>query len=71
MKHEDIHKEVTVNNVPIAMLTRLLLPNMLKREKKGAVICLSSSSIMFRLKYSANYCSTKLFCDVLSQALEN
>lgn len=53
------------------MLTRLLLPNMLKRSKKGAIISLSSSSVMFRLKYSSNYCSTKLFSDTLSLALEH
>lgn len=54
--------------MPISMMTRMILPKMLKREKSG-IVCLSSFSINFILKNSANYCATKLFDHVFSHAL--
>lgn len=55
--------------MPIAMLTRLLMPKMLLRSHRSAIICLSSSSINLRLSRSANYCSTKLFDHAFAKSL--
>lgn len=56
--------------MPAAMMTRLMLPKLLARPKRSGIITLSSYSMLMRLEGSANYCSTKLFDDVLSRSLE-
>lgn len=68
-KIEEIYSECTINMVPAAMMTRLLLPKMISRPKHSGIIFLSSYSTMMRLKYSVSYCATKLFNDFLSRAL--
>jgi len=68
-KPEDIHKLCTVNLMPAKMLSRLLLPKMLARGKRCGMIFLSSSSTMFRLKNSANYCASKLFNQFIANSL--
>lgn len=53
-----------------AMMTRFMLAKLLKRTKRSGIITLSSYSMLMRLEDSANYCSTKLFDDILSRSLE-
>lgn len=56
--------------MPVAMMTRLILPKMLLRPNRGGIISLSSYSMLMRLKNSVNYCSSKLFDDIFSRSLE-
>ena len=58
-----------MNLVPIAMLTRLLLPSMVKKKSKSCVINLSSSASTIRMEGGAGYCSSKLYDDFFSRAL--
>ena len=67
--YEDIGKEMTINLLPIALLTHKLLPRMLARPSRSAIINLASSAIYANLGGSADYCSTKAYDDIFSRSL--
>ena len=58
-----------MNLVPISMLTRYMLPVLLKKKKKSCVVNLSSSASIIRMEGGAGYCASKLYDDFLSRAL--
>lgn len=64
-----LHDEIVVNCLPITILTRRLLPAMLKREKKSAVINLSSLMGEIPFPNSCTYNPTKAFDDMLSRGI--
>lgn len=68
--YHEIQKELNLNLFPMALLTRGLLPKMLARTSRSAIITLSSFSIYADLRGSANYCSTKLYNDIFSRSIE-
>jgi len=51
------------------MLTRFLIPELLKREKKGAIITVSSFAGIYYRPYQAMYSATKSFVDFFSRSI--
>ena len=69
LKAETIKAMIDTNAMPVVMLMRMFLPQMLRREKRSAV--LNTASIMgnFITPGSSVYCSTKHFVNALSLGL--
>ena len=65
----DIHEILTVNCFPIALLTRKLIPYMLSRNNKSAIINISSLVSIKPCPYMAVFAASKAFADHLSMAL--
>lgn len=62
---------ITVNVLPEVFLTRKILPDMQKRDKRfrSLIINMASASGTFAQPYTAVYCATKAFNDFFSRAL--
>ena len=60
---------IIVNCIPITLLTRKLLPGLLKRKERSAIINLSSLASNRPVPYMGLYSATKIFDDYLSRAL--
>ncbi len=61
---------MTINILPMTIMSHEAIPRMLKREKRSAIINLSSVAGQYPLPYLAVYSSTKAFNDFFSQSLE-
>jgi short-subunit dehydrogenase len=59
-----------VNVLPVTFLTHALLPKLLRREKRSAIINLASVAGENPLPYISVYSASKAYGDFLSQALE-
>jgi 17beta-estradiol 17-dehydrogenase / very-long-chain 3-oxoacyl-CoA reductase len=66
---ETIDSLVTVNCYATAILTRILLPQLLKRSKRSGIINLSSISGMTPMPFSTVYSATKVFDEFAALAL--
>lgn len=66
----ELRDSMIINCLPSVMMTRHLLPRMLERNHKSAVITMSSTVITEPRKDKALYSATKIFVDFLSQALQ-
>ena len=69
LKEDELKHELTLNIIPISLLSRYMIPRMLQRNTRSGIINLSSSSVLFEFVGGAGYCSTKLFDDFLSKTL--
>ncbi|XP_046859287.1 very-long-chain 3-oxoacyl-CoA reductase-like [Xenia sp. Carnegie-2017] len=67
---EVIWRQVNVNVMSCAMLTRMIIPSMLER-KKGIIINVSSASGQFPMPLTGAYGATKSFVDRFSKNLHN
>ena len=63
-------EEINVNCVPPACLTNLIVPLMLKRDHRSAIINVSSTAALFACPYTANYSGTKGFGTMLSRGIQ-
>jgi len=61
---------IAINTLPMAILTHRFMQKMTQREKRSAIINLSSTTSTFPVPMLATYCSTKAFVDSLSRATE-
>jgi len=66
----ELRDSMVVNCIPQVMMTRYLLPKMLSRHHKSAVITMSSTVVTEPRKDKALYSATKIFVDYLSSALQ-
>ncbi len=69
MSFDELRRKMKVNCLPIAVLSRLFIEKMEKRESKSGIINLSSTSVMVSFTGCVHYSATKKFDDYLSQAL--
>ncbi len=60
---------IVVNCYPIVYLTKKLLKKMILRQKKSAIINLSSVMGQYPTGYAAVYSATKAFDDFFSRSL--
>eukprot|EP01017_Pseudomicrothorax_dubius_P041853 TRINITY_DN6756_c0_g1_i7.p1 TRINITY_DN6756_c0_g1~~TRINITY_DN6756_c0_g1_i7.p1 ORF type:complete len:245 (+),score=21.98 TRINITY_DN6756_c0_g1_i7:65-799(+) len=60
---------LNINVYPVALLTHLIVPRMLKRSKRSGIINVSSRLGTFPTGYLANYCGSKALADFFSRAL--
>jgi short-subunit dehydrogenase len=67
---QSVKDEINVNVLPISLLTHELLPKMLKRELRSAIINLSSVAGENPIPHISGYSASKAYGDFLSQALE-
>jgi len=65
----DLRDEVIVNCIPQVMMTRYLLPKLLNREKRSAIINMSSTTKSRPRPKMAIYSASKVFVDFLSNSL--
>lgn len=68
-KVEELERMVETNMAPYLYMTWAILPKMLEREKKGAVIFTSSVAGILPLPYAATYAATKAFNKHLAEGL--
>ena len=61
---------IIVNTVPMTIMSRRLIPSMLKRTKKSAIINLSSITGVNPVSILATYSATKSYVDTLSRMIE-
>ena len=61
---------ININCFPVFFLTHHILPNMLKRTSKSAIINISSMSAVRPVPYFCAYGSTKSFIDYFTKAME-
>lgn len=61
--------EITINCVPLVLMSNYAIPHMLKREKRSAIINVSSFSAEHPVPYVSNYSATKAFGDAFSKAM--
>ena len=66
---DKLNEYVSVNILPQLMLTRILIPNMLKQRKRTAMIFLSSILGDTEFPYFGAYCATKAFTSSLAKNL--
>jgi len=66
---EALRDLLVVNTYPQVMMSSLVLPSMLKREKKSAIIDLSSVASVHPIPHYSMYSATKTFNKFISQAL--
>lgn len=69
LDEKSMKQELSLNLLPMTALSRKLIPRMLKRPHKSAIINLSSMSFKFGLKLLAVYNATKAFDDMLSRSI--
>lgn len=65
----DLLKVLTVNLVPMVMLSKLLIPDMLKRSHRSLIINISSLTMFVGCERLAVYGGTKRFIDFFSRSL--
>jgi short-subunit dehydrogenase len=61
--------ELVVNILPITLLSHHVIPLMLTRKSKSAIVNLSSAAIEVLFPHNAVYNATKAFDDMLSRSL--
>lgn len=61
---------ITVNTVPMTVLTRRLIPQMLKRPERSAIINMSSITGVYPTPWIATYSATKAYVDFFTRAIE-
>ena len=61
--------EININCVPMVMMTNHIIPHMLKREKRSAIINISSFAAEHPVPYVSTYSATKAFNDFFSRAI--
>lgn len=69
MQFDHIKNLVITNALSPVLITRCIVPTMLKREKKSAIINLSSFCASRPLPYASVYGSTKIFDDFMARSL--
>ncbi len=65
-----ILNEVNVNVLAMTMMTHCMLPKMLNRKHRSAIINVSSFSAEHPIPYISTYSSTKVYNDFFSRAIE-
>ena len=70
MSEETVRRILTVNTVPMTMLSRKLITTMLKRARRSAIINMSSMGGVYPHPNEAMYTATKSYIDVLSRMME-
>jgi len=68
---QEIKNLIIVNCIPHAVLTRNLLSQLQKREKRSAIIDISSIGATFPRSHSPIYSATKVFNDFLSRGIQD
>jgi hypothetical protein len=58
-----------INCMPTTLLTHRIIPHMLKRNQKSAIINLSSQAAEMTIKRQALFCGTKRYIDYFSRSL--
>lgn len=71
VEEKRMRDELCVNILAVTALSRLFIPVMLRRNKKSAIVNLSSTSFEFGLRELAVYNATKAFGDMLSRSLSS
>lgn len=66
---EILQNLININCFPVYLLSHHLIPRMLTRSKKSAIINLSSMSAVHPIPYFSAYGATKIFNDYLAKAL--
>jgi 17beta-estradiol 17-dehydrogenase / very-long-chain 3-oxoacyl-CoA reductase len=67
---DDKIREMTiVNCLPVVMITKVFINKLLNRNKKSAVINLSSAAASGPFPYYSAYSATKIFDDYFSQSV--
>ena len=66
---KDLLKEININCVPMALMSNYMVPNMLKREKRSAIINVSSFAAENPVPYATTYSATKAYNDAFSKAI--
>ena len=61
---------IVINCFPIFFLTHHILPKMLQRTNKSAIINISSMSALEPIPYFSAYGATKIFIDYFTKALK-
>ncbi|CAG9335064.1 unnamed protein product [Blepharisma stoltei] len=69
MPNEDIMKLINTNVIAMTLLTRLLLPKLLERKQRSAIINMSSVSAHIGFPYSTVYAATKSYIRIFSASL--
>lgn len=69
MQFDDLRNLVITNALSQVLITRCIIPIMLKRVKKSAIINLSSFCASRPLPYASVYGSTKIFDDFMARSL--
>lgn len=67
---EILQNLININCFPVYMLSHHIIPRMVARPKKSAVINLSSMSAVHPTPYFSAYGATKIFNDYLTKALQ-
>lgn len=70
LPEEDVLKIITINIIPLTILTRRLIPQMLKRPERSAIINMSSIAGTFPLPWSETYSATKAYIDFFTRSIE-
>lgn len=70
VSEEVIWQHVLLNVGAVTMMTRLILPSMIKKNK-GAIINMSSSSAINPLPMMAVYSATKIYIDYFTRAIQH
>jgi short-subunit dehydrogenase len=66
---EKLINEVIINCIPCVLMTNYAIPYLLKRDKRSAIINISSIASRYAVPYFTNYSATKSYIDTFSQAL--
>lgn len=66
---DEIRREMKINMLPIAILTRLFLDPMKTREHRSGIINVGSGAAMTCYAGTAHYSATKKFIDFFSQSV--
>ena len=65
-----ILNEINVNIIPMTMMSHNVIPQILKRKHRSAIINISSFSAEHPIPYVSNYSATKVYNDFFSRAIE-
>lgn len=65
-----IINEINVNIIPMTMMSHYMIPHMLKRKQRSAIVNISSFSAEHPIPYVSNYSATKVYNDFFSRAVE-
>ena len=62
--------EINVNIVPMTMMSHFMIPRMLKRKERSAIVNISSFSAEHPIPYVSTYSATKVYNDFFSRAIQ-